>query len=98
MDLFWLNIWLIGKCNIILDKVRTDIKQEYDSEPVYNKECLKTKMKSHDDEVTNFYDKKVDSNHSCLAVISLDSVLKKHENHYQQVLLKECKYIEKKRN
>ena len=98
MDLFWLNIWLIGKCNIILDKVRTDIKQEHDSEPVYNKECLKTKMKSHDDEVTNFYDKKVDSNHSCLAVISLDSALKKHENHYQQVLLKECKYIEKKRN
>ena len=98
MDLFWLNIWLIGKCNIILDKVRTDIKQEYDSEPVYNKECLKTKMKSHDDEVTNFYDKKVDSNHSCLAVSSLDSALKKHENHYQQVLLKECKYIEKKRN
>ena len=38
----------------------------------------------------------VDSKHTCLAVISLDFVLKKDENYYQQVLLKECKYIEKK--
>ena len=30
---------------------------------------------------------KVGSNHTCLAVISLDSVLKKHENYYPQVLM-----------
>ena len=38
---------------------------------------------------------KVDSNHSCLAVITLDSALKKDDNNYPQVFLKECKYIEK---
>ena len=38
---------------------------------------------------------KVDSNHTFLAVISLDSALKKY-NYYPQVFLKECKYIEKK--
>ena len=38
----------------------------------------------------------MDSNHPCLAVISLDSALKKDDNYYLQVLLKECKYIEKK--
>ena len=38
---------------------------------------------------------KLDSNHT-LAVISLDSALKKDENYYPQVFLKECKYIEKK--
>ena len=46
-----------------------------------------------------FYDKeipKVVSNYTCLAVISLDSILKKDENYYPQVFLKECKYIEKK--
>ena len=37
---------------------------------------------------------KVDSNHTCLAVITLDSALKK--NDYLQVFLKEWKYIEKK--
>ena len=36
------------------------------------------------------------SNHTCLAVISLDSALKKDENYYPQVFLKDCKYIEKK--
>ena len=38
----------------------------------------------------------VDSNHTCFAVISLDSVLKKDDNYYLQVLWKKCKYIEKK--
>ena len=51
-------------------------------------------MKSHGEEVTDFYDKKlskVDSNHTCLAVISLDSALNKDSNNYPQVFLKECK-------
>ena len=60
---------------------------------------MKTKIKSHGDEVTDFYDKeipKADFNHTCLTVTSLDSSLKKHENYYPQVFLKECKYIDKK--
>ena len=38
----------------------------------------------------------MDFNHTCLAVISLDSILKKDENYYPQAFLKECKDIEKK--
>ena len=38
----------------------------------------------------------VDSYHTCLAVISLDSALKKDENYYLQVFFKKSKYIEKK--
>ena len=38
----------------------------------------------------------MDFNHTCLAVIGLDSALKKNDNYYPQVFLKECKYIEKK--
>ena len=56
-------------------------------------------MKSHGDEVTDFYDKifpKVDCSYTCLAVISLDSALKKGDNQYPQMFLKECKYIDKK--
>ena len=47
------------------------------------------------------YDKKiakVDSNHTCLAVTSLDSAHKKDGNYYPQVFLKECKYIDKNSN
>ena len=39
---------------------------------------------------------KFESSHTCLAVISLDFALKKDENYYPQVFLKECKYIEKR--
>ena len=90
---------LLEKCNTIWDKVSADIKREFYSKPVYNKKYLKTKIKSHGDDVTDVYDKeisKVDSNYSCLAVISLDSALKKDKNYYPQVFLKECKYIKKK--
>ena len=71
---------LLEKYDTIWDKASADIKNEFDSEPVYNKEFLKTKIKSHGDEVTDSYDKeipKVDSNQTCLAVIRLDSALKK---------------------
>ena len=89
---------LLEKYTIIWDKVSADIKKEFDSEPVYNKIYLKNKIKSHGNKVTDFYNKKIpklDSNHTCLAVISLDSALKKDDN-YPPVFLKECKYIEKK--
>ena len=33
---------------------------------------------------------------TCLALISLDSALKKDENYYSQVMLKKRKYFEKK--
>ena len=59
---------------------------------------MKTKIKSYGDEVTDFYNKeilKVNSNHSCLAVISLDSAIKEDENYYLQVFLKKGKCVQK---
>ena len=38
----------------------------------------------------------MDSNHTCVAVVSLDSALKKDGNYYPQVFLQECKYMDKK--
>ena len=43
---------LMEKYNTICDKVSADIKKEFDSKPVYNKKCLKTKIKSSNDETT----------------------------------------------
>ena len=88
---------LLEKYNTVWDKVSADIKKEFDSE--HNKEFIKTKIKSYGDEVTGFYDtkvSKVDSNHTCLGLISLDSVFKKDHNYYLQVFLKKSKYIGKK--
>ena len=75
MDVFLIENDDLLEKYIIWDKVSTNIKREFDSEPVYNKIFLKTKIKSHGDEVT---------------------ALKKDENYYLQVFLKECKFIEKK--
>ena len=90
---------LLEKYTTIWDKVSADVKRKFDSKPVYNKNFLKTKTKSHVDKVTDFHDKKfpkVESNHTCLVVISLDSALNKDRNYYLQLFLKVCKYIKKK--
>ena len=50
---------LLKKYDTIWDKVSADIKKESDSEPVYNKKLLKTKIKSYGDEVTYFHDKEI---------------------------------------
>ena len=85
--------------NTIWDKFSGDIKKEFDSEPIYNKNIFKAKIKSYDDEVPDCYNKEVpmvDSNHACSVVISLGSAIKKEKNYYLKVLLKECKYSKKK--
>ena len=56
-------------------------------------------MKSHGNEAIDFSDKKVtnvDSNHTSLAVISLDFALKEDGNYHPEVFLKKSNYIEKK--
>ena len=51
---------LLEKYNTIWNKVSSYIKKKkIDSELVYNKNDLKTKVKSHDDKVTGFYNKKL---------------------------------------
>ena len=46
--------WIIGKYHTIWDKVGADVKKGCDSEPVYNKELLETKIKSHSDKLQIF--------------------------------------------
>ena len=70
---------LLRKYNTTWDKVSADIKKEFDNKTVYKKQYLKAKIKLHDAEVAVFYDNEipmVDSNHSSLAVISLDFIIK----------------------
>ena len=59
---------------------------------------MKTNIRSNGNEFADFLDEeipKVDSNHCCLAVISLDSAFMKDENYFLQVFLKESKYNKK---
>ena len=49
---------LLEKYNTIWGNVCADIKKEFDGEYVYNKNYLKSKIKAHGNEITDFYDKK----------------------------------------
>ena len=82
--IFFLKVMTYQK-NTIWDKVSSDIKKEFDSEPVYYKKVLKTKIKSYGDEATGFHDEEipeVGSNNTYLAVINIYSALKKDKNYY----------------
>ena len=50
---------LLEKYYTIWDKVSADTKKEFDNQPVYNDENLKTKRKSRGDKVTDFCDKEI---------------------------------------
>ena len=70
------------------------MKKKINSEPIYNKNILKTKIKSHGCEATDLQDKKMTNvgyNYTCLAVKLIDLVLKKDEYYYPKLFLKECK-------
>ena len=98
MDVFFDWRWRHIRKIYYLGSILSDIKKEFDSDPVYNN-CLKTKIKCHDYENSDFYFKrfsKLDSNHTFLTVINLDFSVKKDDNFYLQVFLKEFKCIEKK--
>ena len=80
----------------IWDKVSADIKKNL----IASQSSIKNFLKWVTDEVTDFYDKgvpKVDCNRTCLAVISLDSALKKRWRLLSSSFFKRVfKYIEEK--
>ena len=70
---------LLKRFNKIWNKVSNSIKKGFDSETIYNKKFLKTKIKSYDMRLQTFMIKffsKISSNYTFLAVILIDFVLK----------------------
>ena len=82
-------------------KISNIIKKEFDSQPLYNKKCLKTKVKSYNETISiNLHNNKITKEGSqciCLSVILIDSVYRKNKNYYSQVFLEECKYVVKEK-
>ena len=88
--------YFIGYLVTIWDKVCADKNNNFIENLPIIKIIWKPKWSLMAMKLQIFTMKKLDSNHTCLAVISLDSTLKKNDNCCLQVVLKECKYIEKK--
>ena len=101
MSFFIKDQKLLEKYDQICKKVSNIIKKEFDSNPVYNENYIKTKIKSYNGKInTNFHNNKITKEGCqciCLSVILIDSVYKKKKNYYPQVILEECKYVAKKK-
>ena len=95
------NDKLLGKYNEIWEKVSKSREKEFDSEPIYNEKCLKTKIKSYKAKInTSFHNNKIlkeGSQCTCLSLISIDSVSRTGNTYYTQVFSEKCKYIVKKK-
>ena len=71
---------LLEKYNEIWEKVKNNLKKEFDSEPVYNEKYLKAKLISYYEEThTGFHDNEIPKEGSqlvCLSVILFTELVK----------------------
>ena len=62
MDVFFINDdELLKKYTDVWNEVSNSIKKEFFNEPMYNKNFLKTKIKSYPDEATGFFEKEINA-------------------------------------
>ena len=88
---------ILEKYSEIWNKIKSLIKKEFNSEPVYNDKYIKTKIKIYNHKVyTNFQHNKIPKDNeycACLSVTLLDSVfVNLDKEYYPQICLEECKY------
>ena len=90
---------MLEKYNEIWDKASKFIEKVFISEPVYNDEYSKTKMKFYEAKINiNFHYNKVpkeDSQYICISVFLIETVFTAGKNYYPQLFFEECKYVVK---
>ena len=76
--------------------IKNKLKIKFHSLPVYDKKYLKTKGREYDGVIkTNFLGNgipKENMHYTCIACITIDSVMRMEKKNYPQVYLEECKY------
>ena len=88
------------KYDEIWDVIKNKLNIIFHSEPVYDQKYLKAKVREFDGKIkTNFLGDKVpkeNEHYTCIACITIDSVMRMEKKNYPQVYLEECKYKIKK--
>ena len=84
----------------IWNVIKNKLGIKFHSEPVYEQKYLKAKVREYDSIIkTNFLGNgvsKENTHYSCIACVTIDSVIKVNKKNYPQAYLKECKYKIKK--
>ena len=89
------EVW--DKCDKIWDVIKDKLGIKFHSAPVYGYKYLKTKVTESDGVIkTNFLSNDMPKYYTCIACITIDSVLNCNKKYHPQVYLEECKYRAKK--
>ena len=100
MSFFLKNDEVLDKYNEIWDVIKNKLKIKFHGLPVYDEKYLKTKVREYGGKVkTNFLGNGVpeeNSHYTCIACITVDSIMRMEKKNHPQVYLKECKYKIKK--
>ena len=97
------NMSFLSKNNEMWEKyediwnvIKNKLSIKFNSEPIYENKYLKAKVREFDDDIkTNFLSNglaKGNTYYTCIACITIDSVLIMNKKNYAQVYLEECKY------
>ena len=92
---------VLDKYNEIWDKIKKKLSIKLHSMPVYDEKYIKAKVREFNGVIkTNFLGDKIPKksmHYTCIACITIDSVMRMEKKNYPQVYLEECKYKMKKK-
>ena len=87
---------VLDEYNEIWDKIKEKLNIKFHSMPVYDETYIKAKVRKFDGVIkTNFLGDEVPKEniyYTCIACITIDSVMRMEKKNYPQVYLEECKY------
>ena len=91
---------VLDKYNEIWDKIKETLSIKFLSMPVYDEKYIKAKVREFNGVIkTNFLGDEIPKesmHYTCIACITIDSVMRMEKKNYPQVYLEECKYRMKK--
>ena len=91
---------VLDKYNKIWDKIKEKLNIKFHSMPVYDETYIKAKVREFDGKIkTNFLGNEVpkeNMHYTCIACITIHSVMRIDKKNYPQVYLEEWKYRVKK--
>ena len=92
--------YVLDKYNEIWDKIKGILNIKFHSMPVYDEKYMKAKVIEFNGAIkTNFLGNKIPKesmDYTCIACITIDSVMRMEKKNYTQVYLEECKHRIKK--
>ena len=91
---------VLNKNNKIWDYIKEKLSIKFHNKPVYDQTYIKAKVRDFDGVIkTNFLGNDVPKeniHYTCIACVTIDSVMRMDKKYFPQVYLEECKYKIKK--